>query len=277
MKLLLAFTLIVFYAKTILAASELDQERQPKLPEGYIACKGSEEFEKSVDYFRGHKLLSLNDRQVVTWSLKVSKGCSGALSRFQRVFELLTESGVDLQKSVEMAVSFSEKSNEQTNSFVALFKTFFLDNYFDLDFMTAFNISLKISENPSRASVGQKDFERLYKFCTDHDKLGLPLRDCGKYSLGLIKHFELYPEGLFPSFENIYTFITSKSGAALNIKEALEMTDEILAYGPLAYDNFKKAYAFSLSKKGLQASIKQSMRIALEVSKSSMKEKEKTP
>ncbi len=275
MKHSLAMLLIALCATTALA-SELDQERQPKLPDGYIACKGSEEFEKSVDYFRNNKVLSLNDKQVVTWSLKVAKGCSGALSRFQKVFELLTESGVDLQKSVEMAASFSEKSNEQTNSFVALFKTFFLDNYFDLDFMTAFNISVKISENPSRAVAGQKDFERLYRFCTDHDKLGLPLRDCGKYSLGLIKHFDLYPEGLFPSFEKIYGFITSKAGASLNIKEALEMTDEILAFGPLAYDNFKKAYAFSLSKKGLQTSIKQSMRIALEVSKSSMKEKEKT-
>lgn len=272
MKLSLAVLLLALYATSTLA-SELDPERQPKLPEGYVACKGSEEFEKSVDYFRNNKVLSLNDKQVVTWSLKVSKGCSGALSRFQKVFELLTESGVDLQKSVEMAAQFSEKSNEQTNSFVSLFKTFFLDNYFDLDFMTAFNISVTISENPSRAAVGQKDFERLFKFCTDHDKLGLPLRDCGKYSLGLIKHFELYPEGLFPSFEKIFSFITAKAGAALNIKEALEITDEILAFGPLAYDNFRKAYSFSLSKKGLQTSIKQSMRIALEVSKSSMKEK----
>lgn len=275
MKRTLAIALITL--GTISAsASEVDSERMVKLPEGYVACKGSEEFEKSVAYFRNNKVLNLNDRQVVTWSLKISKGCSGALSRFQRVFELLTESGVDLQKSVEMAASFSEKSNEQTTSFVGLFKTFFLDNYFDLDFMTAFEVSVKISEHPSRASVGQKDFERLYKFCTNHDKLGLPIRDCGKYSLGLLKHFELYPDGLFPSFEKIFDFITVKSGASLNIKEALEMTDEILAYGPLAYDNFKKAYEFSLSKKGLQTSIKQAMRIALEVSKSSMTEKEKT-
>lgn len=249
------------------------QQESPKIPENYIACKSADEFEQSVEYFRSEKTLELNDSQVVKWSLTIARGCTGALQRFKQIYELLNKSGVDLRKCVEMAASFSKKSDEQTKSFAGLFKTFFLENYFDLDFMTAFEVSEKLSQNPAKSEYARKDFERLYKFCTDQNKLGLPFKNCAQYSLGLLKHYDLFPEGIYPSFEVTYLFLTTQAGAVLSVKEALETTSEVLAAGPLAPENFKRAFNYSVSKKGLDTSMKQSMRIALEVAKASLKEK----
>ncbi|MGZ3779978.1 MAG: hypothetical protein ACXVCY_05020 [Pseudobdellovibrionaceae bacterium] len=243
----------------------------PKLPDNYIACRSSEEFESSVNYLRSEKSLGLNDKQVVTWSLVIAKGCSGATARFKKVFELFTKSGVDLRKTVELAASFSKKTDAQTNSFAGLFKTFFLENYFDLDFMTGYELSVKLSENPAKSEFARKDFERLYKFCTGQDQLMLPFKACAKYSLNLLKHYELYPEGIYPSFEYAVNFLTMKTGAVLNIKEALEITEDILSYGPLAPETFKRAYLYSVDKKGLDTSSKQGMKIALELAKISLK------
>lgn len=255
-----------------LATFGAPSDQGPKLPENRIACKSAEEFENSVKYLRSEKSLGLNDRQVVTWSLVIAKGCSGSAGRFKKVFDLFTKSGVDLRKTVELAASFSKKTEEQTNAFAGLFKTFFLENYFDLDFMTAYELSVKLSENPAKSEFARKDFERLYKFCTGQDQLMLPFKSCTRYSLNLLKHYDLYPEGIFPFFENSVQFLTMKTGAVLNIKEALEITEEILAYGPLAPDTFKRAYNYSVDKKGLDASAKQGMKIALELAKVSLKE-----
>ena len=236
-------------------------------------CRSASEFEQSVHFFREDKSLSLSDGQVVKWSLAIAKGCDGASQRFQDVFKLLDKSGVELHKSVEMASAFTTKSSEQTRAFVGLFKTFFLENYFDLDFMTAFNLSLKLSENPAKADFSRKDFENLYRFCTAQDKLGLPFKSCAQYSLTLLKDYSLYPEGIYPSFEKIFSFLISNSGVSLNVKEAMQIASEVLSYGPLAPDNFKQAYTFSVAKKGLDTSLKQGMKIALEVTKASLREK----
>lgn len=249
----------------------------PKLPENHVACKSAEEFESSVEYLRSEKDLGLNDKQVVTWSLVIARGCSGATGRFKKVFDLFTKSGVDMRKTVELASSFSKKTDEQTNAFAGLFKTFFLENYFDLDFMTAYELSVKLSENPAKSEFARKDFERLYKFCTGPDQLMLPFKACAKYSLNLLKHYDLYPEGIYPFFESAIHFLTMKSGPVLNVKEALEVTEEILAYGPLAPDTFKRSYSYSIDKKGLDTSSKQGMKIALELAKISLKEIEIEP
>lgn len=244
----------------------------PKLPEKRIACKSAEEFEHSVNYLRTEKDLGLNDKQIVTWSLVIAKGCSGATTRFKKVFELFTKSGVDMRKTVELAAAFSKKTEAQTNAFAGLFKTFFLENYFNLDFMTAYDLSVKLSENPAKSEFARKDFEKLYKFCTGQDQLMLPFKACANYSLNLLKHYDLYPEGIFPFFESSINFLTMKTGAVLSIKEALEITEEILAYGPLAPETFKRGYNYSVDKKGLDTSAKQGMRIALELAKISLKE-----
>ncbi|MGZ3824488.1 MAG: hypothetical protein ACXVCR_05990 [Bdellovibrio sp.] len=262
------FTLSIFSSAALTAPSDPG----PKLPDNYVACKSAEEFEKSIAYFRSEKSLGLNDKQIVTWSLVIAKGCSGASERFKKVFDLFTKSGVDLRKTVELAASFSKKTAEQTNAFAGLFKVFFLDNYFDLDFMTAYELSVKLSENPAKSEFARRDFEKLYKFCTGQDKLMLPFKACAQYSLNLLKHYDLYPEGIFPFFESSVMFLTSKTGAVLNIKEAMEITQEILAYGPLAPETFKRGYNYSVDKKGLDTSFKQGMKVGLELAKISLKE-----
>lgn len=268
------FVAIVFsMALTLAVHASPTEDLLPLMPDNYTACKSAEEFQKSVEYFREEKNLSLNDKQIVTWSIKIARGCTGSLSRFKKVFELLIKSGVDLKKSVEMASDFSKRTDDQTDSFVGLFKTFFLENYFNLDFMTAFKLSNMLSEKPSQAPFARKDFERLYKFCTDQDKLGLPFKQCAQYSMNLLEHYDLYPEGIYPFFEKIYLFLSTQAGATLSIAESLQMSSDVLTYGPLAPDNFKKAYLYSISKQGLSTSLKQGMRIALEVTKSSIKEK----
>lgn len=265
---------LIFFIAISFSISSLAVETEPgpKLPENHIDCHSAEEFEKSVEYLRSEKTLGLNDKQVVTWSLVIAKGCSGASARFKNVFDLLMKSGVDYRKTVELASSFSKKTDEQTRSFAGLFKTFFLENYFDLDFMTAYELSLKLSENPAKSEFARRDFEKLYKFCTGQDKLMLPFKSCAKYSLNLLKHYDLFPEGIFPFFENTVNFLTTRTGAVLNIKEALEITEDILAHGPLAPETFKRSYNYAVNKKGLDTSAKQGMRIALEIAKISLKE-----
>lgn len=267
----LAAILVIALSLPLLSQAE-PKDPGPKLPENKIACKSAEEFESSVAYLRSEKTLGLNDKQVVTWSLVIAKGCAGAANRFKKVFDLFMKSGVDMRKTVELAASFSKKTDEQTNAFAGLFKTFFLENYFDLDFMTGYELSVKLSENPAKSEFAQKDFERLYKFCTGQDQLMLPFKACAKYSLNLLKHYDLYPEGIFNFFESSINFLTTKTGAVLNIKEALEITEEILGYGPLAPDTFKRAYNYSIDKKGLDTNAKQGMRIALELAKISLKD-----
>lgn len=234
-------------------------------------CNSFEVFQRSVNYLKQQKELPFSMPQIFKAAMEIDKGCNGADRRFQRVFEMLAKSGVDTQKSYEIALDFAKMTDEKTDNFMVLFKGLFLENKFDLDFKTAFKISLQLSAGlPAQWQKIRTDFESFLKFCTDVKKIELPIGICAEWTLSIMKQEEKFPQGIYPSFEKIHTFLTSRKGPQLNVKNRLELISEILAYGPKSPDNFQKALEWMNTLNGDGVEPEKAHKFALQIAKNSL-------
>src|SRR5438105_4867926 len=73
----------------------------------------------------------------------------------------------------------------------------------------------------------------------------LPAIDSSKYG-------EKFEESIAGNFIDTYKFLTSKSGPALQLDEALTVSEKVAARGVLALKNFVDGYRFAVSDRGLK-------------------------
>ena len=240
-------------------------------PEIWNTCNSFDVFQKTVSYLKDQKELPFSTQQIYNAALEINKGCNGADRRFRRVFEMLNKSGVETKKCYDLALDFSKMSDQKTDNFMVLFKGLFLESKFNLDFMTAFKVSLQLSAGlPGRWEKIRLDFEQFQKFCTDASKLDLPIAVCAQWTLNLIKQEEKFPLGIYESFEKINTFLTTNKGPQLNVRDRLVLITEVLNYGPTAPENFKKALLWMNTLNGDGIDPAKAHRFALQIAKNSL-------
>lgn len=233
-------------------------------------CDSFEVYKNTVDYLKKQKELPFTEPQILKAALEINKGCNGADLRFQRVFELLSNSGVAIRQSYELAVDFAKMTNQKTDNFIVLFKGLFLENKFDLDFDTAYKTSLELSAAlPKDWEKVRNDFKMFMSFCSGSKSEELPIRQCAEWTLSLLKFEDHFPAGIYLSFDNLYNFLITRKGPQLPVKDRLHLVRELLAYGPKAPENFKRSLEWLGSKKGPGLSPTKAHTLALEIAKNS--------
>lgn len=238
-------------------------------------CESFQVFKDSVDYLKKQKLLPFGEPQILKASLEISKGCNGADKRFKKVFEVLVKSGVDIKKSYELAINFAKMSDAKADNFTVIFKGLFLENKFDLDFMTAYKLSLDLSASlPKDWEKVQREFRLFLDYCSSAKSEDLPIHLCAKWTLSLLKHEPQFSAGIYPSFDFLQTFLTKRPGPQLPVYERLKLIEQIVAYGPKAPQNFKKSLEWLGSRQGAGLPTGKAHQLALEIAKNSLKQPE---
>lgn len=266
--------LLLVLGVPMVAWSAPEAERRverPKAPEGFQFCDSGKEFRQAVVFFQKEPDLTLPDEKITPLALEVAKGCDGAALRFAKTFLFLKSSGVDVPKAIHLSMVFSKLSDESVSAFVEIYKRLLLENHLNLDFSTAYKLSLELSRDytgdPKKI---RDDFMDLVKFCLSEQDMALDYKTCAQLTLSLTRHTELYPKGVFPEFKKLYLFLRNNKATGLAIDESIKISEKVLAYGPLAPDNFIETLKLALSKKLNVSGREEILGLALKVSELSL-------
>lgn len=225
------------------------------------SCESTKEFISSLEYLRRQKNFTLPESENFKAALAVSKNCTGASARFQKMLNTLVSTGVDHDHALKFSIQYSQEDNESVEAFLSLYEGLVLEKKFNLPFYQAFETAKFFAESTkgNKAEL-KKDFIGFLSFCfEDLDGTLLSLDQCRKLSFQYLNLHKYYPQGVFKDFKNLFVFLRDKRETGLPISTALSITHEVLLNGPGAQKNFIDSYQYGLN----QLSLKPSQALAL--------------
>ncbi|MCK5882601.1 MAG: hypothetical protein KAG61_02845 [Bacteriovoracaceae bacterium] len=273
MKRNLLCLLILLFAYSTFAA----EGKKTNTDEGPIykeQCHAAKEYVTSLNFLRDPSnqfRIKESDAQKV--ALFVSKGCNKASIRFIKVVTLLTRVGVDSATAIITGKEFVNQSDDKTNTFLTVFKGSFLKKYLDMDIHTAKKIALSLSVGLQKdPAIVQKDFMMISTFCVENETLDLPRPKCGEYAIKIIKAADIYEGSIGEALIGLFNFMTmNKKGPRLPTYKALQLSEVVLKYGPMAKTNFETGFRYALSKTGLKVGRGDAIKFGLKMAKLSTK------
>lgn len=249
--------------------SERDQAIQDQ--QKYL-CTSTAEYKRALKFMRETKVIVVDEATSRKIADVVSRGCTDASSRFEKILILLKSVGVSDRKSLEVALEFSKNDPQVQRNFLEIFNRAFLSEFFDYDYMTAVRLAYELSKDyKGDAGNVRDDFIELARYCREGKELDLPTRLCAELAIKLAKLSQYYPEGIRKPFYNLFSGMRTKKEFQLDMKTALDVTYNVLKGGPSAENNFFEGYAYALSEKGLGLSKQEALRFAIKMAKRSYK------
>lgn len=226
-------------------------------------CQSSKEYITVYRYLEAQKVFSLKKDDMMKLADFSSKGCTGAAKRFIDTNELLIKAGLDSKGALKIASRFTNKTTQAAETFLTIFKESFLKEYLDIDLKNSIDLALKLSlETDGDASLIKNDFQKIVKFCTDHDGLDLSGTKCSELAAKVATSGVKFNLEMSPIFLQHFDYLTDKSGVDLPTYKALEISLKLTDAGPLSVTNFKDAYKFAISKTGLDLAKKEAINYA---------------
>lgn len=211
-----------------------------------LTCAAADEYIATHKFLTSYKKIPLGETTVRKIANQVSLHCKGASQRFQQSLELLSALGVGVKPSLEISLKMASETDQVQMAFVEILKSSYLSEYLDLNFSTAINLAYQFSiYSATNAKATRSDFTQFVAFCKDQQELGLSLTLCTQYAVELAKISVFYKEGLFADFQKVFSELKETNTFGLSLKESLQVTYDILSYGPLAPENFKKSYEYA--------------------------------
>lgn len=215
-------------------------------------CHSTQEYINALKFLRSTNVILVTESTARLIADKVSKSCDGGAERFAKVLTLLKTVGLSDLKSLEIALDFSARPLEVQKNFLEIFTKSFLAEFFDYDYRTAATLAFELSKNyKGDPAQVREDFIELVRFCKADDKLDLPARLCAEYTMKLARLTQFHHKGVRASFYKLYERFRDDRTFALDIRNSLELSYNILKYGPHAADNFFAAYDFAVKEDGL--------------------------
>lgn len=242
-------------------------------PEEIKTCLSTREYITTLAYLRDQKDFSLPEKSMRELSEKVAAGCTGASKRFIDVTSLLVKAGHPSRRSIELAQEFALATDKEANAFQNVFRSSFVKELLDLSLPEAIGIARALSlDYTGNPAIAEAEFEKIVKFCTSESSLGLPLLACGKLANRIVRSGANYSFKIGEEFIDLYRFLVGKEFVT---KDALNLSEEVVARGPAASENFKRAYEYALGKDGLGLGRKEATSFALKMAKLSLEETKK--
>ena len=237
---------LTFTVNSVIAQEQYESEE--------ILCPAAKEYITTINFLREREeKLGFTEKEMREAAFQVSKGCLGAAERFIRTFDTMMKTQAAARGSLQVAIDLSKKSENYTDAFLEIFKKSYLAEHLDLDYKTSLDmaksLSIEYSGDPDKA---QRDFLNLVKFCTSDKWLGMSKPRCGVMAGRVVKSAELFNREIAPLFEKLFAFIVSEKGPTPDLVKALDITEEVISYGPEAPENFIMAYRYGLNDEGLK-------------------------
>lgn len=227
-------------------------------------CPSGKEYAATYKFLdENSKTMGITEEEIKTLSFEVAKGCLGSAARFLKAYNLLTKVGLGGRSAMATGKILSKLSDDHSNAFLELFMFSYLEEHLNLDIKTSLEIASQLSiEFKGQPMQAYRDFSQLTKFCMEDSRIQADLMSCTKLMATTVKKTELYGKGISEDFISFYDYLKNDDYLKMNVKEALNLTHEVLASGPTAVENFKYSYEFALSEKGLKSGSKDSLSFA---------------
>jgi len=226
-------------------------------------CDSSKEYITAFRYLEAQKSFALKKDDMMKIADAASKGCNGAAKRFIEINDLLVKAGLETSDALKIAIKFTDRSDQTTDTFASLFKESFLKDYLDLELKDSIDISLKLAlESEGDPTMIKNDFQKIVKFCLDQKGLDLSGPKCSELASKVALSGVKFKLEMGSTFLEHFNFLTDKAGADLATYKAVEMSVKMINAGPLSVNNFKDAYKFAISKTGLDLGKKEAINYA---------------
>lgn len=244
-----------------------------ELPKKKADCFAAREYITTLGFLREHKDFQIKEDDARKLSDQVSLGCTGAAQRFIKVTNLLVKSNMGTADALRTAVKFVEADDKTTETFLKVFQTAFLADEYDLDLPSSLRYALALSvQYQGEPEYALADFAKVSEFCLERKGLDLSKPYCAELGVFVARTGMAYPQGAAPSFFELLDFVRSEGGPSRSTAEALNLSKEILGYGPLAVQNFRYGYQFAVSKEGFSQPYGAAMEFAKRLASRSTKE-----
>jgi hypothetical protein len=211
----------------------------------------------SLEFLRAEKTLGVAELEARKLARKVAAGCTGSGARFIRVAQLLERAGLSGRDALGTAVELSLRTDREAETFIAVFRKAFLEEYLNLDLRSAMKMARSLStEFDGDVLAVRDDFERVLEFCVSEKTLGLPPAQCGTIAARIAREGSRFSGGIGDSFLRLVEFARSpEKGPGLATHQALALAEEIASAGGRgSSESFVEAYRYAVSAGGLGAS-----------------------
>lgn len=244
-----------------------------ELPTKKEDCLAAREYITTLGFLREHKDFQIKEDQARNVADQVSLGCTGAAQRFIKVTNLLVKSNMGTADALRNAMKFVHADDRTTETFLKVFQTAFLADEYDLDLPSSLRYALALSvQYQGEPENALADFTKVSEFCLERKGLDLSKPYCADLGVFVARTGMTYPTGAATAFFELLDFVRSEGGPSRSTAEALNLSKEVLAYGPLAVQNFRHGYQFAVSKDGFSQPYGAAMEFAKRLASRSTKE-----
>ena len=204
MKLLKFLPLYCAILTTSAWASTMEQDAMQ-------TCLSSREYVTTLEYLRDQDAYKLKEIDRQKLADKISQGCTGSAKRFIKINTLLIKAGFGTTTSIKTATDFALSTDQEADSFVAIFKTSFLKDFLDLNLAQ----SLKVAQTLSLGFTGDqeialKDFKTISKFCLNSKTVDLPLDRCIDIAAKIVVSGQIFSQPLGKVYTKLFDFLISE-------------------------------------------------------------------
>lgn len=236
-------------------------------------CESTREYVTTVQFLRDKTDFGIEPNSILKIADEISKGCSGASSRFIKVTTLLTKVGIDTKSSIETAKKFAAKDDSFVEAFITIFKQTYNSDELDLDALNAMNISTKLSvEFDGTVKHAVSDFKELVQFCKSRKEMDLPIPRCAQMATKVTRLGQKFNDPIAREFIKLVRFLEeSKKGPEQPKNRVLDIAQKVIANGPIAAENFISAYKYAVKKDGLGFTDKRAISFGIKMSSRSYK------
>lgn len=218
-----------------------------------VDCSSTKEFITTYNFLKDKKELELKEDKIFEISKSVSKTCTDGAKRFIQSLDFLIDAEIPSKNALLTAKDLAGKSNTVVDNFYNIFKTVYVEKYFDLPAEKALKISTELTFNLDQdPNILIEDFKNLAEFCTEEQGVDLSYATCSDFIHKVLMNSEKFKGSIAQNVILTFEFITTdEKGPKLKVPQALKEIEEISKFGNQSFSNFKDAYEFAISEKGL--------------------------
>lgn len=219
-----------------------------------VVCESTKEFVTAFEFLRSDSEMGLSGDIALKTASEVAKGCSGAAKRFIQTVRSLRKTELGMQDVLITAQEIAKKDDAIADAFNSIFRKLYAQDGYDLDLRTAVDLAKSLSVDfVGNVRVALEDFDKISNFCSSTKSLDLPVRQCAELAQRIAVLGGRHEQSVNEKFVESFNYFTKSTGLGFTIKEALELSEDLMQKHPLAFGNFKQAYEYAISPRGLNA------------------------
>ncbi|MEC9282729.1 MAG: hypothetical protein VX642_08455 [Bdellovibrionota bacterium] len=239
-------------------------------------CDSAKEYITTLEFLRhgakgAGKAAEVNNRKIAE---EVSQNCDGAARRFIKVVLIYQKLNVGMVNAVPVAKKAAGVEDERVDMYISVLRDLYLKSGLDLTLQEAINVAEKYLE-PSKVSAKKmkEEFEDLTDFCRKDKGLAQTKYACAKLVHEILSSMDSEESEIAEAFINNYKYLRSRK-LFFTSYDALNLSRELIGYGPRAIESFHRAIKYAMDEKGLNMAKPEALKFATKMAKNSKVESE---